>query len=205
MLLFWYASKICKVGWLVVLRINVDLAIFQPYLDLEAGDNQSLKIQVARPGIEPRSSCSASQELNHSTTAAPRSQVYKMIVASKCWQTDRQMESKLKELKKNNYLIFLVWSTVHCIDILYSYMKRSQSNPSESYWPITDRLIFTAPNCSLTVPPFIRDIFCTSLNYTYTQCNPTWVVFDHKTVSYTMEHVSEICYDFEEHDTHRYI
>ena len=41
------------VGWLVVLRIYVDLAIFQPYLDLEAGDNQSLKIQVARPGIEP--------------------------------------------------------------------------------------------------------------------------------------------------------
>ena len=57
--------------WLVVLRINVDLAIFQPFLDLEAGDNQSLKIQVARPGIEPRSSCSASQELNHSATAAP--------------------------------------------------------------------------------------------------------------------------------------
>ena len=57
-------------GWLFW-RINVDLAIFQPYLDLEAGDNQSLKIQVARPGIEPRSSCSASQELNHSATAAP--------------------------------------------------------------------------------------------------------------------------------------
>ena len=57
--------------WLVVLRINVDLAIFQPYLDLEAGDNQSLKIQVVRPGIDPRSSCSASQELNHSATAAP--------------------------------------------------------------------------------------------------------------------------------------
>ena len=36
--------------------INIDLAIFQSYLDLEAGDNQSLKIQVARPGIEPRSS-----------------------------------------------------------------------------------------------------------------------------------------------------
>ena len=57
--------------WLF-LRINVDLAIFQPYLDLEAGDNQSLKIQVARPGIELRSSCSASQELNHSATAAPK-------------------------------------------------------------------------------------------------------------------------------------
>ena len=52
-------------------RIYVDLAVFQPYLDLAAGDNQSLKIQVARPGIEPRSSCSASQELNHSATAAP--------------------------------------------------------------------------------------------------------------------------------------
>ena len=60
-----------RFGWLVVLRINVDLAIFQPYLDLKAGDNQSLKIQVARLGIEPRSSCSASQELNHSATAAP--------------------------------------------------------------------------------------------------------------------------------------
>ena len=57
------------VGWLVVLRINVDLAIFKPYLDLEAGDNQSLKIQVAMPWFEPRSSFSASQELNHSATA----------------------------------------------------------------------------------------------------------------------------------------
>ena len=45
--------------------------IFHPYLDLEAGDNQSRKIQVARPGIKPRSSCFASQELNHSSNAAP--------------------------------------------------------------------------------------------------------------------------------------
>ena len=58
-----------SVGCLVVLRINVDF--IQPYLDLEAGYNQSLKIQVARWGIEPRSSCSASQELNHSANAAP--------------------------------------------------------------------------------------------------------------------------------------
>ena len=60
-----------SVGWLVVLRIYVASAVFQPYPDLEAGDNQSLKIQVARPGIEPRSTCPASQELNHSATAAP--------------------------------------------------------------------------------------------------------------------------------------
>ena len=58
-------------GWFGFLRIYVDLALFQPYLDLETGDNQSLKIQVARPGIEPRASYSASQELNHSANAAP--------------------------------------------------------------------------------------------------------------------------------------
>ena len=69
-----YYLNLLKIFGLVFfgfLRIYVDLAVFQPYLDLEAGDNQSLKIQVARPGIEPRSSCSASQELNHSATAAP--------------------------------------------------------------------------------------------------------------------------------------
>ena len=57
--------------WLVVLRIYIASAVFQPYRNLEAEDNQSLKIQVARPGIEPQSSCSASQELNHSATPAP--------------------------------------------------------------------------------------------------------------------------------------
>ena len=31
------------VGWLVVLRIYVALAIFQPYRDLKAGDKQYLK------------------------------------------------------------------------------------------------------------------------------------------------------------------
>ena len=73
-LIGWDIFDFSSVGWLlVVLRINVDLAIFQPYLDLEAGDNQSLKIQVARLGIEPWSSCSASQELYHSATAAPTS------------------------------------------------------------------------------------------------------------------------------------
>ena len=40
------------VGWLVVLRVYVASAVFQPYRELEAGENQSLKIQVARPGIE---------------------------------------------------------------------------------------------------------------------------------------------------------
>ena len=69
----------------VVWRINVDLAIFQPYLDLEAGDNQSLKIQVARPAIEPRSSCSASQELNHSATAAPWKIIGKDLILVSLW------------------------------------------------------------------------------------------------------------------------
>ena len=62
---------LAQVGRLVVLRINVALAVFQPYRDLEIGDNQSLKIQVVRPENEPRTSCSASQELNHLANAAP--------------------------------------------------------------------------------------------------------------------------------------
>ena len=32
--------------WLVVLRIYVALAVFQPYRDLEAGNNQSLKFKL---------------------------------------------------------------------------------------------------------------------------------------------------------------
>ena len=37
--------KFKLVGWLVVLRIYVALVVFQPYSDLEAGDNQSLKFK----------------------------------------------------------------------------------------------------------------------------------------------------------------
>ena len=41
--IFWLVGWL--VGWLVVLRIYVALAVFQPYRDLEAGDNQSLKFK----------------------------------------------------------------------------------------------------------------------------------------------------------------
>ena len=51
------------IGWLF-LRIYVNLEIFHPYRDFEAGSNQS-EIVAARSGIEPRTSCSASQELNY--------------------------------------------------------------------------------------------------------------------------------------------
>ena len=76
----FFASTANELVGLLVLRINVDLAIFQSYLDLEAGDNQSLKIQVARPGIKPRSSCSASKELNHSATTAPATATEKITI-----------------------------------------------------------------------------------------------------------------------------
>ena len=49
---FFAPSSKGMVGWLVVLRIYVASLVFQPYRDLESGDNQSLKIQVARRGIE---------------------------------------------------------------------------------------------------------------------------------------------------------
>ena len=38
----WYILNVMFI-WLVGLRIYVALAIFQPYRDMEAGDNQSLK------------------------------------------------------------------------------------------------------------------------------------------------------------------
>ena len=61
-----------SVRWLVVLRIYVALAVFHPYPDLEAGHNQSLKFKWRDRESNPgRTSCSASQELNHYTTAAP--------------------------------------------------------------------------------------------------------------------------------------
>ena len=41
------------VGWLVVLRIYVALAVFQSYLDLEAGDNQSLKFKWLGGELNP--------------------------------------------------------------------------------------------------------------------------------------------------------
>ena len=44
--------RLCRVtntanGWLVVLRIYVASTVFQPYRDLEAGNNQSLKSHIA--------------------------------------------------------------------------------------------------------------------------------------------------------------
>ena len=97
--LHWHCSNFmyhlthsCLIGWLVDLRIYVALAIFQPYWDLEAGDNQSLKLYprdreskprplapqakslttttnlwncIRETGNQTRTSCSASQELNH--------------------------------------------------------------------------------------------------------------------------------------------
>ena len=46
-------------GRLVVLRIYVALAVFQPYRDLEAGDNQSLKFKrrgrESNPGPQAKS------------------------------------------------------------------------------------------------------------------------------------------------------
>ena len=62
----WFFFSCCWLLW----GFMPALVIFQPYRDLEAGDNHS-GIVAARPGIEPRTSWSASQELNHYTTATP--------------------------------------------------------------------------------------------------------------------------------------
>ena len=39
-------SALTTIGWLVLLRIYVALAVFQPYRDLTAGDNQSLEFKL---------------------------------------------------------------------------------------------------------------------------------------------------------------
>ena len=47
----YYVVVVVVVAVVVVLRIYVALAVLQPYREIEAGDNQSLKIQVVRPGL----------------------------------------------------------------------------------------------------------------------------------------------------------
>ena len=55
----------CKNGWLVELRIYVASAVLQPYRDLEAGDNQSLKFKWrSRRGIELRPLAPQAKSLN---------------------------------------------------------------------------------------------------------------------------------------------
>ena len=65
--LFWGFTSLF--GWLFW-GFYVALAIFHQYRDMEAGNNQSLKCS-GETGNRTRTSCSASQELNHYTIASP--------------------------------------------------------------------------------------------------------------------------------------
>ena len=58
-------------SWLVELRILRRFSGISAISRLASRRLPISEIQVTRPGIEPRTSCSASQELNHSTNAAP--------------------------------------------------------------------------------------------------------------------------------------
>ena len=53
LLLHFIESRYAIDGWLVVLRNYAALAVFQPYLDLEAGDNQSLKFKWRGGELNP--------------------------------------------------------------------------------------------------------------------------------------------------------
>ena len=61
-------------GW-VVFVISVTFTLFQSYLDFEAEycplNSLKLEFVVARPGLEPNTLCSTSQEHNHYIAAAP--------------------------------------------------------------------------------------------------------------------------------------
>ena len=64
--------------WLVVLGIYVALAVFQPYRDLEAGDNQSLKFKWRDRESNPGPLAPQAKSL----TTRPPPQVKEI---SKCW------------------------------------------------------------------------------------------------------------------------
>ena len=134
-----------QTGWLVVLRINVDLAIFQPYLDLEAGDNQSLKIQVERPGIEPRSSCSASQELNHSATAAPQIQTGNMVLHTYISREEIEtfyMCICTTRINRNNFGMWPEWNI--CLSA-FSQTADLTCNHSHCIWCVYSSAFLLAP------------------------------------------------------------
>ena len=64
------------VGWLVVLRIYVALAVFQPYRDLEAGYTQSLKFEWR--GGEPNPGPLAPQAKSLTTRPPPLRKHYEI-------------------------------------------------------------------------------------------------------------------------------
>ena len=74
---FSCVTEPASVGWLDGLRIYVASAVYKPYRNLEEGDNQSLKIQVARPGIEPRTLAPQAKSLITQPQPLPRTSLGK--------------------------------------------------------------------------------------------------------------------------------
>ena len=71
---------------------------------------EATEIQVARRGIEPRTCCSASQELNHSATAAPNLEVAITLSFSNFSLSINKMTLKnQKNLRK--WIIIYLFST----------------------------------------------------------------------------------------------
>ena len=87
-----------QVGWLVVLRIYVALAVFQPYRDLEAGVNQSLKFKWR--GGESNSGPLAPQAKSLTTRPLllPARQVTKYHLNYSCVNFDNTQTLQLQDL-----------------------------------------------------------------------------------------------------------
>ena len=77
-------STLQLVGWLVVLRINVALAAFQPYRDLEAGDNQSLEFKWRGGESNPGPLAPIAKSLTTRPPLLPRP-AYKQSAIFKVW------------------------------------------------------------------------------------------------------------------------
>ena len=70
----FYTNNNCcywLVGWLVVSRIYVALAVFQPYRELEAVDNQSLKFEWRGRESNPGPLALEAKSLTTRSTALP--------------------------------------------------------------------------------------------------------------------------------------
>ena len=119
------------VGWLVVLRIYVSSVVFQPYCDLEAGDNQSLNIQVARPGIEPLGHrCSPVSWCNFCMGKFP-------------WQ----MHNHKKTQNLPQYKNYCVYSIINIINVLNFNLI---TTPSSGASDISENLVSYSPRYAVS-------------------------------------------------------
>ena len=114
-------------NWLVVLGIYVALAVLQPYHNLEAGDNQSLKLQVARPGFDPRPLAPQAKSLFGILKRLSRTYMQAIRCSTRCRENKQNINIYWKE-KETHILTFQI------SDLLYE--ANRESTKGYSRWKV---------------------------------------------------------------------